>query len=83
MRYDLEDIGMAGIYLEDPWVILAFSQSSEGKPGFIQYTFHHGKCILSSLGTGFFLQISSPQLILQSSPAKSKLLSQHSGLSAL
>lgn len=53
MRYDLEDIGMAGIYLEDPWVILAFSQSSEGKPGFIQYTFHHGKCILSSLGTVF------------------------------
>ena len=45
---------MAGIYLEDPWVILAFSQSSEGKPGFIQYTFHHGKCILSSSATIFY-----------------------------
>ena len=46
--------GMARIYLEDPWVILAFNQSSEGKPGFIQYTFHHGKCILSSLVTIFY-----------------------------
>ena len=51
VRCDLEDVGMAGIYLEDPWVILASSQSSEGKPVFIHYTLHHEKCILTSLVT--------------------------------